>query len=136
MLHSQDSLHSSPLSPVSLAAADITALLPSDEDDFASGRLPSSRAALNDTPPARDKPELIHVPGRSLFASLMQVHYFWGIVGRRALGFAHAAQPWEDGAFAVMKARLGEWEAGLPREHAWSRALLRTHKTKGQDLVR
>lgn len=42
MLHSQDSLHSGPMSPVSLAAADITALLPCNEQGLCSG----ARAAI------------------------------------------------------------------------------------------
>ena len=41
MLHSQDNLHSGPVSPVALSAFDITTLLPCDEDDFANGGLAS-----------------------------------------------------------------------------------------------
>ncbi|KAM0535183.1 hypothetical protein ACHAPP_004180 [Verticillium nonalfalfae] len=78
MLHSQDNLHCGAKSPISLAASDITCLLPSDENDFANGNEPKSRAALEDTPPARENPSLIHQPTRSLFASLIQAHYYWG----------------------------------------------------------
>jgi hypothetical protein len=138
MLHSQDSLHSGPSSPVSLAAADVTALLPCNEEDFAAGREPTSRAALQDTPPAIENPLLIRDPARSLFASLMQAHHFWGIVSRRAVSlYAHSSRPWEEGSeFARMVARLRDWEAELPREHVWSVYLLQKYRTMGNELVR
>lgn len=136
MLHSQDQLHSGPYSPVSLAAADITALLPCDEADFAAGREPPSRAAVEDTPPAIENPMLITDPGRSLFASLIQAHHFWGIVGRRAVGFAKSQRPWDPTSkFALMVKKLGDWEQGLPSEHLWSDFTLKRYKSEGQDLV-
>ncbi|POR34210.1 Putative transcriptional regulatory protein [Tolypocladium paradoxum] len=136
MLHSQDSLHSGPLSPVSLAAADITALLPCNEEDFAHGREPRSRAALEGTPPAADDPSLIRDPNRSLFATLMQIHHFWGIVGRRAVSYSKSSRPWEPTSeFSQMARRLQEWEQNLPHEHMWSNFLLKGYKAEGQDLA-
>ncbi|OAQ85025.1 chitinase 1 precursor [Purpureocillium lilacinum] len=136
MLHSQDSLHSGPLSPVSLAAADITALLPCNEDDFAHGREPRSRAALEGTPPAVENPSLIRDPNRSLFATLMQIHHFWGIVGRRAMSYSKSSRPWEPTSeFSMMVRRLKDWEQSLPHEHMWSNFLLKGYKAEGQDLA-
>ncbi|KAF4509886.1 hypothetical protein G6O67_001823 [Ophiocordyceps sinensis] len=136
MLHSQDSLHSGPMSPVSLAAADITALLPCNEEDFAHGREPRSRAALEGTPPAVDDPSLVRDPNRSLFATLMQIHNFWGIVGRRAVSYSRSSRPWDPTSeFSQMATRLGEWEQGLPHEHMWSNFLLKGYKAEGQDLA-
>jgi hypothetical protein len=136
MLHSQDSLHSSPLCPVSLAAADITALLPCDEDDFASGREPVSRAALEGTLPAIENPALMCDRRRSLFATLMQVHHFWGTVGRRAVNFARSPRPWEANSdFSIMAKKLRDWEQGLPQHHLFERRLLQKYKAEGQDLA-
>ncbi|ODA83206.2 hypothetical protein RJ55_01717 [Drechmeria coniospora] len=136
MLHSQDSLHSGPLSPVSLAAADLTTLLPCNEDDFAHGREPRSRAALDGTPPAVDNPSLMRDPNRSLFATLMQIHHFWGIVGRRAVSYSRSARPWEPTSeFSKMAASLEDWERHLPHEHLWSHFLLKRYKADGQDLA-
>ncbi|KEZ39365.1 hypothetical protein SAPIO_CDS10063 [Scedosporium apiospermum] len=93
---SQDNLHSGPISPVSLSASDITTLLPSDEESFATGREPESRAALEDTPPAHDNPSLLADPNRSLFASLIQIHYYWGSIARRAVNRRKSSQqPWD-----------------------------------------
>ncbi|KAM0562750.1 hypothetical protein ACHAPJ_001590 [Fusarium lateritium] len=136
MLHSQDQLHSGPHSPTSLAASDITALLPCDEDDFASGREPPSRAALAGTPPAMDNPGLVHDPNRSLFASLMQAHHFWGIVSRRAVRFARSSHPGDPNCeFARVSKDLEEWERNLPRNHRWSSLNLREYKANAQDLA-
>ncbi|KAF5021736.1 hypothetical protein F66182_6237 [Fusarium sp. NRRL 66182] len=95
MIYSQDQLHSSSSSPTSLAASDITTLLPCDEDTFADGQEPPSRAALEGTPPAIDDNKLVYGPHRSLFASLLQAHDFWGIVSRRASRFALWSYPWD-----------------------------------------
>jgi hypothetical protein len=136
MLHSQDSLHSGPLSPVSLGASDITALLPCDEEDFAAGREPKSRAALEGTQPAVDNPELVTDRNRSLFASLMQIHHLWGIVGRRAVSYGRTPRPWEPTSqFSQMVRRLRDFENSLPSDHMFSAYLLKSYKSKGQDLV-
>ncbi|KAF4987497.1 hypothetical protein FDECE_15419 [Fusarium decemcellulare] len=136
MLHSQDQLHSGPYSPVSLAASDITALLPCDEHDFASGTEPPSRAAVEGTPPAVENPALIRDPNRSLFASLIQAHHFWGIVSRRAVKFARSSCPWDSNSeFARLAKNLHEWENGLPQDHLWGNFTLKEYKEEGQDLA-
>ncbi|KAK1968699.1 hypothetical protein LY78DRAFT_631317, partial [Colletotrichum sublineola] len=136
MLHSQDNLHCGALSPVSLAANDITALLPSNEEDFACGREPLSRAALEDTPPARENPSLIHQPTRSLFATLMQAHYYWGKIARRAMATMKSAEPWDPTSeYAIMSKQLTNWEQRLPQDHRWSMVLLKGHKSVGEDLA-
>lgn len=136
MLHSQDNLHSSAQSPVLLAASDITALLPCDEQDFAAAREPKSRAALEDTQPALEKPELIADPGRSLFATLIQAHYYWGRISRRAISHDKSARPWEPTSqYAVLEKKLAGWEALLPNDHRWSSLLLKGYKQEGHDLA-
>ncbi|KAG7291600.1 hypothetical protein NEMBOFW57_001619 [Staphylotrichum longicolle] len=136
MLHSQDNLHSGPRAPVLLSASDITALLPSNEEDFANAREPKSRAALEDTPPAVENPALVADEGRSLFATLIQAHHFWGAIYRRAINNNKSPRPWEpDSEYAKMERRLAEWEAGLPNDYRWSNLLLKGHKHEGQDLA-
>lgn len=136
MLHSQDNLHCGPLSPVSLAASDITTLLPCNEEDFAHGREPRSRAALDGTPPAIDDPKLIRDPGRSLFATLMQVHDWFGYVGRRAVRYSKSPRPWDPASeFSQTARKLREWEQDLPHEHVWSTFLLKGYKAEGQELA-
>lgn len=136
MLHSQDNLHSGPESPVSLSADDITALLPCSEEEFAKGQEPASRAALEDTPPALEDPQLISDPRRSLFATLIQTHYFWGRVSRRAVKYDRSSRPWEDTSeYHQLVKKLHDWEHNLPVEHRWSPVLLKGYKAGGQDLV-
>ena len=137
MLHSQDNLHSGDKSPISLSASDITTLLPCTEKDFADAREPSSRAALEDTPPALANPKLVNDPRRSLFATLIQSHYYWGTISRRAITHDKSPRPWEPTSeYAKMAKRLAEWELSLPGDHRWSNVLLKGHKQEGQDLVR
>lgn len=136
MLHSQDNLHSGLRSPVLLSASDITALLPSNENDFANAVEPKSRAALEDTVPALDNPALIADERRSLFAVLIQAHYYWGAISRRAINNNKSLRPWEAASeFAQMERRLADWERGLPNDHRWSSLLLKGYKQEGQDLV-
>ena len=136
MLHSQDSLHSGPRSPVSLSASDITTLLPCNEDDFAYARLPTTRAALEDTPPALADPSRVALKDKSLFASLIQVHYYWGGISRRAVKQDKCLEPWlATSEYARTEKRLWEWERLLPSDHRWSPTLMRGHKQAGQDLV-
>ncbi|KAJ2903711.1 hypothetical protein MKZ38_009449 [Zalerion maritima] len=135
MLYSQDNLHSGPRSPVSLGAGDITTLLPCTEEQFALGVEPDQRAALEDTPPGQAQPELCEGP-RSLFASLMQVHHYWGLISRRVVARNKSSRPWEpDSDYARMATRLRNWETNLPNEHTWSVYLLTGHKAAGQDLA-
>ncbi|KAL8338559.1 hypothetical protein RB598_007076 [Gaeumannomyces tritici] len=138
MLHSQDNLHAGPSSPVSLATSDITALLPSNEEDFDKGCEPKSRAALADTPPALENPSLIADTGRSLFASLIQTHYFWGKISRRAVApqDTKSSRPWESQSeYAQMVEKLNAWERSLPDEHRWSSYLLKGYKVDGLELA-
>lgn len=66
----------------------------------------------------------------------MQIHHFWGIVGRRAVSYSKSSRPWEPTSeFSQMARRLQEWEANLPHEHMWSNFLLKGYKAEGQDLV-
>lgn len=137
MLHSQDNLHSGPESPVSLTASDISALLPCSEEDFAKGQEPASRAALEDTPPALENPALVSDARRSLFATLIQTHYFWGRVSRRAVKYDRSSRPWEDSSeYHELVQKLHVWESSLPHEHLWSPVLLKGYKAGCQDLVR
>ncbi|KFG80430.1 hypothetical protein MANI_012958 [Metarhizium anisopliae] len=125
-----------PLSPVSLSAGDITTLLPCNEEDFANGHEPRSRAALEGTPPAMDHPELIRDSNRSLFATLMQIHSWWGVVGRRAVRFSKSPRPWDPAsAFSQTAEKLREWEEKLPQEHRWSTYLLQRYKAESQELA-
>jgi len=136
MLHSQDNLHSAPRSPVSLSAGDITTLLPCNEQDFQNAVEPRSRAALEDTPPAIKSPQLVCLRDKSLFATLIQAHYYWGAISRRAITKDKSPCPWEpDSEYAIMGRRLAEWEQNLPGDHRWSNVLLKGHKQEGQDLV-
>ncbi|KAI0162190.1 hypothetical protein GGR57DRAFT_314241 [Xylariaceae sp. FL1272] len=134
MLHSQDNLHSGPYKPVSLAPSDITALLPCDEADFEVGRIPDKRAALEGTPPAIADPSLVFLRPRSLLASLMQVHSFWGEIARRVLCNAKDWRPYdEDSGFSILQRRLVEWERNLPSEHAFGRILLGGYRHYEED---
>lgn len=136
MLHSQDNLHSGPRSPVSLSASDITTLLPCNEQDFLNAVVPKSRAALEGTPPAISNPQLVRLGDKSLFATLIQTHYYWGMISRRAISQDKSPRPWEPTSeYAKMERRLAEWEADLPAEHRWSKVLFSGHKCEGQDLV-
>ncbi|CAI4211185.1 unnamed protein product [Parascedosporium putredinis] len=137
MLHSQDNLHSGPVSPVSLSASDITTLLPCDEDSFANGKIPESRAALEDTPPAIENPDLLIDPNRSLFASLIQIHYYWGSIARRAMERKRHFPRYRDpgSEFGRWVDKLRSWEENLPKDHTWSPMMLRGYKTDRQNLA-
>ncbi|KAK1826686.1 hypothetical protein QBC39DRAFT_363766 [Podospora conica] len=136
MLHSQDNLHSGPRSPMSLAASDITTLLPCNEAEFANAEQPKERAALEDTPPAKEAPRLVALKNKSLFATLIQSHYHWGTISRRAFSQDKGRPPWEKASeYAKMEKRLKQWEDELPPDHRWSDILLKGHKQHGQDLA-
>ncbi|KAI1032242.1 hypothetical protein LB503_010742 [Fusarium chuoi] len=129
-------LHSCSSSPISLAASDIDALLPCDEEDFANGREPPSRAALEGTPRAIKDPSLVNDPNRSLFGTLIQAHGFWGVVTRDAVNFTPYTYPWDpESKFVKVSTKLDQWERSLPPNHRWSRAILSEYKAKAQDLV-
>ena len=136
MLHSQDNLHAGPKCPVSLTASDITALLPGSEDDFTNAREPKSRAALEDTPAALANPHLVSDPQRSLFATLVQTHHFWGAISRQALSYDKSLRPWDpDSNFAKMAAKLKDWESNLPPSHQWSKHNFQQKKNDRLELV-
>ncbi|EFX01951.1 transcription factor [Grosmannia clavigera kw1407] len=136
MLYSQDNLHSAPSAPVSLAASDITTLLPCNERDFADGILPKRRAALEDTQPAIENPSLVRVPERSLFGTLIQSHRLWGIVSRRAVRNARCMDPWADTSdYAQIQKQLSQWEDQLPPDHLWSPAQFKKSKSESYDLA-
>jgi hypothetical protein len=136
MLHSQDNLHSGPRSPKLMDTADITALLPCDEFEFANASEPIARAALENTQPALANPDLIAVKGRSLFATLIQGHYHWGRISRRAINHEKSEAPWEHGSdYTKLQRALSEWEAGLAHDHRWSNVLLQGYKQEGVDLA-
>ncbi|KAI1472556.1 uncharacterized protein F4812DRAFT_454370 [Daldinia caldariorum] len=136
MLHSQDNLHSGPYKPLSLDPSDITALLPSDEAEFDTGKIPKQRAALDGTPPALQDPSLITLKPRSLFASLMQVHNLWGIIARRLLHNRKSRRPNDSSSeYAKLNRKLLDFEQGLPNEHAFDKILLSDYKSLAEDLV-
>ncbi|KAI0020664.1 hypothetical protein F4780DRAFT_358819 [Xylariomycetidae sp. FL0641] len=136
MLHSQDNLHSGPYRPISLATSDITALLPCDESEFDSGRVPERRAALEGTPPAIQDPSLCSLNPRSLFASLMQVHNYWGIIARRVLCNEKDFRPMDnDSDYARLNKRLLDWEKNLPPEHGFGKILLGGYRHYSEDLA-
>ncbi len=141
MIVSQDSLHSGDLAPAAFSLPDISTLLPSEESDFAFGHAPRHRAALARTAAARTEPNLVHAPSRSLFATLIQAHDFWGRVTRCACSEERdlqgaSAGPWERGsAYEELVGELGAWERALPGRHQWSLNNLRGYKAEGLDLA-
>ncbi|KAI2468158.1 hypothetical protein F4781DRAFT_422875 [Annulohypoxylon bovei var. microspora] len=133
---SQDNLHSGPYKPLSLAPGDITALLPSDEEEFEDGKIPERRAALDGTPPAIQNPSLTILRPRSLFASLMQVHNLWGIIARRVLLNRRCGRPNDGGnEFAKLNHRLLDFEQNLPSDHTFGKVLLGGYRHYGVDLA-
>ncbi|KAI2637945.1 hypothetical protein GGS26DRAFT_603599 [Hypomontagnella submonticulosa] len=136
MLHSQDNLSSGPYKPLSLAPGDITALLPSDEDEFEDGLLPERRAALEGTPPALQDPSLTTLRPRSLFASLMQVHNLWGIIARRVLFNKKCGRPSDgDTEYAKLNRKLLDFEQNLPNEQMFNKLLLGGYRRFAIDLA-
>lgn len=132
MLHSQDSLHSGQDSPKSFCEIDITALLPGDEASFLAGKIPETRAALQDTVPGCNK-SLVNNPNRSLFATQIQVYHWWGKVRRRATTYSLASA--SEGETAKMISQLADWELHLPPQHQWDAQIYRQMKTERLDLA-
>ncbi|KAH9832690.1 Cytochrome-P450 monooxygenase [Teratosphaeria destructans] len=141
MLQSQDNLHSSHSTPVAFSPSDVTALLPCSENAFAFGVLPRCRAAVPGTAAAMRDPSSVAPAQRSLFATLVQAHNYWGIVARRACKA-------DDGSTNVMSRpadassdyrrladELETWEEGLPDQHKWSVWNLRGYKAEGMELA-
>ena len=141
--------------PAPYSLRDISALLPCDEQDFAFGTSPHTRAALAGTAAARAAPALVGTPSRSLFAVLIQAHNLWGQVARRACQWesglperageraprddlgSQCVAPWDaESEYASLKRALSEWERGLPERHRWSIRNLRGYRAESLDLVR
>lgn len=121
---------------MSLAASDITTLLPCNEAEFANRERPKERAALEDTPPAKESPKLVALKNKSLFATLIQAHYHWGSISRRAFSQDKRRRPSDKASeYAKMEKRLKQWEDELPPDHRWSDILLKGHKQNRQDLA-
>ncbi|KAJ2895229.1 uncharacterized protein MKZ38_006760 [Zalerion maritima] len=129
-LYCQGQLHTSPSLPVPLS--DITVLLPSDEHEFASGREPLSRAALEGTMPALENSALIHDPNRSLFASLVQARQFWYTISRHAVTRRNSRHGLTS-EFVCLINCLRDWERCLPLAHLLSSLNFERYKASGQD---
>lgn len=140
----QDHLYSEHNAAVSFPLTDITALLPSDETDFAYGAIPQQRAALQGTQAALKNPELCSLQSRSPFATLIEAHSHWGEIARRA-GRASRSEreradekvkPWERASeYSQMTKMLKDWEEHVPMRHRWSLINLRGHKAEFLDLA-
>lgn len=133
-----DNLCSGPRSPVSLAAGDISTLLPGSEGEFADGREPSSRAALHDVSASRASKNLASIidSDTSFLAPLIQIRHYWGVISRRAMRSARDASPWDPQCdFAEMALKLRRWEHGLPDEYTWNPSLTEGYRNVGQDIV-
>ncbi|RDW60578.1 hypothetical protein BP6252_11961 [Coleophoma cylindrospora] len=144
VLESQDHLYAEHNAAVSFPPSDITALLPSDEIDFAYGTVPRERAAIGNTQAAIKDPTLVSLPSRSPFATLIQAHTHWGEIARRA-GRAskrerekadEKVKPWESKSeYSQLTTMLKEWEEKVPERHRWSLINLRGHKAEYLDLA-
>ncbi|KUJ10420.1 uncharacterized protein LY89DRAFT_562387, partial [Mollisia scopiformis] len=144
VLESQDHLYSEHNAAVAFPLSDITALLPSDEIDFAYGIIPAKRAALGGTKAAIKCPGLVSLPCRSPFATLIQAHNHWGEIARRAGRASRSKRekadqdikPWEENSeYSQLTRSLKEWEEKVTPRHRWSLINLRGHKAEGLDLA-
>ncbi|CAK7205087.1 hypothetical protein SEUCBS139899_007852 [Sporothrix eucalyptigena] len=134
MIYSQENLHSGTSTPAPLSLEDCTALLPCNEADFSFGAIPTVRAALEGTPPAREDPSLAIHPDRCLFATLIQAHSLWGRVARHATRDALVGGA-KGLAFNQIIDSLRRWEATLPSRHRWSLWNLRGWRSEGLHLA-
>ncbi|KAF2765114.1 hypothetical protein EJ03DRAFT_219543 [Teratosphaeria nubilosa] len=141
MLQSQDNLHSGHSTPVAFSPSDITALLPCSENEFAFGVLPRCRAAVPGTAAAMHDPKSVASTQRSLFATLVQAHNYWGIVARRACkadaGSANLMSRPADASsdYRKLADELKNWEESLPAQHKWSVWNLRGYKAESMELA-
>ncbi|KIW19657.1 hypothetical protein PV08_00231 [Exophiala spinifera] len=141
VIQNHDNLYTQKHLPASFAKSDITTLLPSSEDDFAFGRVPQVRAALAGTKPAQQDPSLVLIPSRSLFATLVQAHDFWGTIARDFSQDENAntsveMQPWvPDSRYRKVTESLNQWEQNMPVEHRWSAWNLRGFKAQHVELA-
>lgn len=142
VIQNHDNLYTQKHLPASFAKTDITTLLPSSEDDFAFGRVPLVRAALAGTMPARQNSSLVLLPSRSLFATLVQAHDFWGTIARdfsqdeENANTSVEMQPWvPDSRYRKVTESLNQWEQNMPVEHRWSAWNLRGFKAQHVELA-
>jgi hypothetical protein len=141
VIQNHDNLYTQQHLPVSFAKSDITTLLPASEADFAFGREPAARAALAGTKPAQKDPSLVLLPSRSLFATLVQVHDFWGIIAREycydeGTNTGIESQPWRhDSRYVKISDSLRQWEQNIPLQHRWSAWNLRGYKVEHVELA-
>ncbi|KAF1809996.1 hypothetical protein P152DRAFT_145483 [Eremomyces bilateralis CBS 781.70] len=141
VIQNHDNLYTQQHLPVSFAKSDITTLLPGEENDFAFGRVPPERAALEGTSPAQRKRSLTSLPTRSLFATLIQAHDLWGMIARDAYGDTHDSptldsNPWEPNChYQRISETLRDWEDNIPVQHRWSAWNLRGYKAEHVDLA-
>ncbi|CAG9940450.1 unnamed protein product [Clonostachys rosea f. rosea IK726] len=134
MLFCHENLISGSTSVMFLSPPDITTYLPCSEPDFIQGQEPRSRATLADTPPAIEHPASTGDRGRSLFASLIQIHHIWGIA-RRTVSNRHSRPDDTDSDLEGLKKKLKHWEESLPKYHNWSLPMLRKHRANGHELA-
>ncbi|KAK1835306.1 hypothetical protein QBC39DRAFT_250398, partial [Podospora conica] len=142
VIQNHDNLYTQQHLPRSFSKADITALLPCDESDFAFGRRPRRRAALAGTRPSHKDPSLKNIQERSLFATLVQAHDLWGVIARDASRDDSTdsqtvdPEPWTPDSHYMRTAKmLSEFEDHVPREQKWSPWNLRGYKAEHVDLA-
>ena len=142
VIQDHDNLYTQLGLPLGFAKSDITTLLPCGENDFAFGRVPTTRAAVTGTPPAIKEPGLASIPSRSLFATLIQSHDLWGIIARDAYRDESSTDrldffPWDKNSrYTRVTSMLQDWEDNMPAEHRWSPWNLRGFKGENLELVR
>ena len=139
MLETFENLHYGSDSPVVFSYPDITVLLPCDEREFLFGIQPQTRAALDGTPPAVENPELIRLPMRPLFATLLQTHNLWGKVARLVSADAMhltsgVVSHVSTDEYTGLARMLATFEHEVPSQHSWSAWNLRAFKIEGLDL--
>ncbi|KIY53509.1 hypothetical protein FISHEDRAFT_33139, partial [Fistulina hepatica ATCC 64428] len=134
MIESQSNLQSGLNVPSAFSLSDISTLLPCDEKDFAFGFEPLERASLIGSASPQ---ELTSLPSRSLFATLIQAHGFWGQVARRACQWENfSSAPWDrSSGYHRLASSLSEWERNLPERHRWSVQNLRGYRAESVDLA-
>ena len=145
MLENHENLHSGFNSPVSFSLNDITTLLPCEEQEFAFGVPPIERAALMGTAPALKDDRLTKSPSRSLFATLIQSHNFWGQISRLFLIIyvvqRDSTRPevetttLSQDEYIQLSTSLKDFDEHLPHRYRWSVWNLRGFKTEGLDLA-
>lgn len=140
MLETFENLHSGSDSPTAFSYSDITVLLPCDEREFTFGIQPASRAALLGTPPAVENHSLTCLPSRSLFATLLQTHNYWGKVARLvsadvALTGSRTEQRINASDYTQLSQEIIDFEANVPVQHSWSIWNLRGFQVECLDLA-